>query len=236
MVAGRRGELVLVDYCTDSRWLSSNTARVQPTIYITVSPDVAPRMIADPALRCVEFADVLLDGLDLPAILAARAENPPQLGAILDMPVYALGSRPRGQVGHTARTPRVFTVGLSAEGVHVDGLLVLPASQPTPYAIMRHLVARLASALSSADIFGAVSIEELANEIEKDLPEAIDAESIRKALNRTRKHITTTIRRVKGTPIDDNDIIEAVSRTGSLPKQQGYRLNPLSVVLGAACA
>ena len=75
----------------------------------------------------------------------------------------------------------------------------------------------------------------MADDIGQDLPDAIDAESVRRALNRMRTQITTTIRRVKGTPIDDNDIIEAVSRTGSLPKQQGYRLNPRSVVLGAAC-
>jgi hypothetical protein len=151
------------------------------------------------------------------------------------MPVYALGARPSSPAAPSSDTPRRFRLGLSSAGVDIDDLLVIPTSHSTAYAIVRYLVARLASALSSANEVDPITVEKLADEIGKGLPDAIDAEFVRRALNRSRTQITTTIRRVKGTPIDDNDIIEAVSRTGSLPKQ-GYRLNPRSVVLGAVCA
>lgn len=235
-VGHRAGAIILAEYCTDGYWLSVTTVRLQPWLYITLSSDAAWRMAADPAIAHLELADILLDDLDLPAILAARSTAPPQVAAVLDMPVYALGARPSSPAATSSDAPRRFMLRLSPEGVAIDDLLVVPASHATAYAIMRHLVTRLASALGSVDGVGAVSVDELADELGKDLPHAIDAESIRRALNRTRKEITTTVRRLNGTPIDDNDIIEAVSRTGSLSKQQGYRLNPRTVVLVAAYA
>ncbi len=231
-VGNRPGALILVDYCTDSYWLSVSTARLQPWLYITVCPDAASRMAADPAISRVELAEILLEDLDLSAILAARVTVPPRLAGNLDMPVYALGARPSSPAYPPPRIPRCFKVSLSGEGVRVDELLVVPASQSPACAIMQVLVTRMAKALADGSDVASITIGKLADEIAKGSTEAIDAESVRRALNRMRSQITITIRRVVGAPIDDNDIIETVSRMGSRLGEQGYRLNPRSVVLG----
>jgi hypothetical protein len=153
----------------------------------------------------------------------------------VDVPVYALGAVPITPHATKPETTRQFVVRLSAAGFSVDGLLVVEASRTTACRILRALIERFAGNLVAVDV-QPMSADELADKVDQDADDACDAGSVRRAIDRIRDEIISTLRRETGRPISDDDIIETVSRSGALKRAKGYRLNPRTVSLGAAAS
>ena len=209
-------------------------AAAQPCLLVTVEPDTPGRLLADSAIRYVELVHILTGEACLARRLATLAPSLPAALTNIDLPIFPAAAVAVGSPASPAVQPRRFAVSCDAAGFSVDGLLIVAATRTTAMRILRALVQRFAADLAAGEDIGPMSVEELANIVQSDEEDARDVESVRRAIDRIRDEITATVRRETGRPIGDNDIIETVSRTGTLKGSRGYRLNPRTVVLAAA--
>jgi hypothetical protein len=234
-VQGINAAVCLVDYCSDARWLGRGFGLNQRCIYVTVGPDVAPRMLAEDAVAHVELVDVLNDGKDLSATIIERTTGLPGLLANIDPLVYSLGARPiTPELREPAEPRRVFHLCLSPEGLFIDGLLAVRAQRrASALAIMQVLMKAYAEAAASGRTVEPMHPDALADAVDPLVVGTIeDADSIARHIPRIRKSIIETVRRYTGKPIGQHDVIETVSRSGADEDAVGYRLNPRSVALG----
>jgi len=125
-VEGTNAAVCLVDYCSDARWLGRGFGVNQRCVYVTVGPEVAPRLLSDDAVAHVELADVLIDRTDLSATIIERATSLPTMVANIDPLVYSLGAKPIAPEPRERAEPRrLFRLCLSPKGLYVDGLLAV---------------------------------------------------------------------------------------------------------------
>jgi hypothetical protein len=220
----------LVDYCSEAHWLGRGFGINQRCVYVTVGPEVAPRILREDAVAHVELVDVLLGLKDLPATIIERVSRLPAALANVDPLVYALGARPIASEPENRPGRHIFHVWLSPAGFLVDGLLALRATRTTANLIMRVLTQRLTDAIRTGGSLQPMSADDLADAVEEITGDVQDADTIRRQISRMRKDITDTIHRT-GTPIGEHDIIETVSRSGAEAGGEGYRLNPATVAL-----
>jgi hypothetical protein len=66
-----------------------------------------------------------------------------------------------------------------------------------------------------------MSADDLADKVDQDAHDALDADSVRRTIDRMRDEISNTVRRETGKPIGDNAIIETVSRSSALKGAKG---------------
>ena len=223
----------LVEFCSDQRYLRRATAIAQPCVYVTIEPDTAARLLADAGIRHVELAEILTGKVCLSSRLKEAAASPPSTVTNVDVAILASGALPIGVPAAQSAHRRQFAVQAHPTGFWVDDRLIVDASRSSACRILQALVRQYAEALAAGADVRALSVEELADTVEEGEADARDAESIRRTLDRVRDQICTAIRRDTGRAIDANDVIEAVSRTGTLKGAKGYRLNPRTVVLAA---
>lgn len=225
--------ICLVEFCSDRQYLRRATAITQPCVYVTIEPDTPGRLLADAGIRHVELVDILTGSVCLSSRLKEAAASPPSTVTNVDVAILASGALPIGVPAVQTAHRRRFAVQLHSAGFWVDDRLIVDASRSSACRILHALVQQYAEALAVGADVRALPVEELADFLEEGETEARDAESIRRTLDRVRDQITTAIRRGTGEAIGVNDIIETVSRTGTLKGARGYRLNPRTVVLAA---
>lgn len=233
-VQGINAAVCLVDYCSDGRWLGRGFGANQRCVYVTVGPDVVPRMLREEAVVHVELVDVLLGVEDLPSIITQRATSLPAVLANVDPLVYSLGASPIAPArGEGAEARRVFHLRLSAKGLLIDGLLAVRVQRrASAMAIMRQLMKGYAEAVASGRTVEPMTAKALADAIDPDAETFDEIDSIARLIRRIRNSIIETVRQHAGEPIGEHDVIETVSRSGVDEDAEGYRLNPRSVALG----
>lgn len=231
---GLNAFVCLVEFCTDRQYLLRGVATTQPCLYVTIEPDTPARLLPDSAIRYVELVHILTGEVCLASRLATAVPSPPSALTNMDVPIFPAAAVAVGSPAAPAVHPRRFAVSCDAAGFSVDGLLVVAATRTTASRILRALVQRFAADLATGEDIGPTSVEDLADIVQSDEDDARDAESVRRAIDRIRGDITESVRRESGNPIGSNDVIETVSRTGTLKGARGYRLNPRTVVLSAA--
>ena len=231
-VHGTNAAVCLVDYCSEGGWLGRGFGVNQRCVYVTVGPDVGPRMLQEGAVAHIELVDVLLNLKDLPATIIERATRMPAVLANVDPLVYSLGARPAAPEPRERAEPRrVFHLRFSPEGLLVDGLLAIRAGRTVAIAIMGVFVQRFIDAAVSRGSVEPTTAKDLANALDPHAERFEDADSIARHIPRMRKSIVDTVRRSGGV-IGEHDVIETVSRSGAEQDADGYRLNPRTVALG----
>jgi hypothetical protein len=236
-VRGINAFVCLIDYCGDDPWRRHSTAIGQPCVYVTIDADRAAGILDDEAIARVGLADLILGTKDLRAALMDRAMTRPVQASNIDVSINALGTRLiPGARREESKPRRVFHLCLSPEGLLVDGLLAIRAKRFRAFGIMRVLLQRFADAATAGQLLGPISAENLADAVQKVTGGTHDEATIRRTLARMRNDIAATVRRRTGEPIGDHDIIETVSRSGADHHSEGYRLNPMTVALGAFTA
>jgi hypothetical protein len=233
-VQGINAFVCLIDYCSDDPWHRHSTAIGQPCVYVTIDPDRAAGIVDDEAVTRVALADLVLDTKDLRAALTDRATARPAWASNIDVSIYALGTRPIPAARpEEAKTRRVFHLWLSPAGLFVDGLLAIRADRFRAIGIMRVLLRRFADAAAQGHAARPISAEDLATDVRGVIGGGVQDEgTIRRTLARMRNDIAATVRRLKGEPIGNHDIIETTSLSGADHDSEGYRLNPMTVALG----
>lgn len=234
--AGLNAFVCLVEFCTDRQYLRRATAIAQPCVYVTIEPNTPARLLADAGIRHVELVDILTGSVCLCSRLKEAATSPPSTVTNVDVAILASGALPIGVPAVQTAHRRQFAVQLHSAGFSVDDRLIVDATRSSACRILRALVRQYTEALAAGADVRALSVEDLADIVEEYETEARDAESIRRTLDRVRDQITAAIRRNTGEAIGVNDIIETVSRTGTLKGAKGYRLNPRTVVLAATAS
>lgn len=234
-VQGTNAAVCLVDYCSDASWLGRGFGVNQRCVYVTVGPEVAPRLLSEDAVAHIELVDVLIDGKDLSATIIERATSLPTVLANIDPLVYSLGARPVAPELRAGAEPRrLFRLCVSPKGLFIDGLLAVRVERrATALAIMQVLMKAYAEAAASGGTVEPITADTLADAVEPLVFGTIeDADSIARHIPRIRKSIIETIRQHTGKPIGQHDVIETVSRSGADEDGVGYRLNPRKVTLG----
>lgn len=230
--------ICLPEYCRDSLLLRRTAAMTQTSIYVTVEPDAARRMLQDTGIGHVAFIQILTREVDLCSILRDRIRNGAAACSNIDVPVYGFGVTAIGPPVQPVPPPRRFTVKLNAEGFWIDDVLMVKAERETAFLILRALIQRFAEDVSAGDQVEAMSIYDIADAVEAagdpETDEKRDAETIRRTIDRLRDEISRFIRRTTGKPIGEYDVIENVSRSGAGKGVKGYRLNPQIVTLAAS--
>ncbi len=226
--------VIVVDYCQDARFLDRAWAAHQPCLFVAVTPSAFGRILPEAWLLRVTLAELLAGTVSLPDLLAQAATGI-RPGTLLNpmVPVYApfvppiLDTQP--PVPH-----RRFRVSLTADGVRVEDVLVVPARAAALVDVMAVLVQRFARALEAGSGPDLMTVHALADEIARRRNREIeDVDSVRRNLNRLQTTIADQIRKELGLPIDHDDVVEAVPFSG-VGKAYGYRLNPRTVLLMAA--
>jgi hypothetical protein len=233
-IDGLNAFVCVVEFCSNRRYLLRGVAAAQPCLYVTVEPDTPARLLPDSAIRYVELVHILTGEACLASRLATLAPSLPAALTNMDLPIFPAAAVAVGYPASPAVQPRRFAVSCDAAGFSVDGLLIVAATRTTAMRILRALVQRFAADLAAGEDIGPTSVEDLADIVQSDEDDARDAESVRRTIDRIRGDITKSVRRESGNPIGSNDVIETVSRTGTLKGARGYRLNPRTVVLAAA--
>jgi hypothetical protein len=227
----------LPEFCSDSLLLRRSAALSQTGIYVTVEPDATRRMLRDIGIAHVRFPQILTGEVDLYSMLRDRVRNGPPVCSNVDVPVYGFGVTAIGPRVEPTPLPRRFTVKLSSEGFRVDDLLVVKAERKTAILILRALIHRFVSDISAARQVAALSVDDIADAVERagdpETDEKRDADTIRRTIDRLRDEFADTIRKTTGKPIGEYDIIENVSRSGAGESAKGYRLNAQTVALVA---
>ena len=232
-VEGMNAAVCLVDYCTSEFWLGRGFGVNQRCVYVTVGPDLAPRMLREDAVAHVELMDIVLDRRDLRALLIERTAHVPALVSNPDIPVYSLGPKPIAPIRQDQPRPlRIFRVWLSPDGLLVNGLLTVRTTRVTAIGILRVLIRGHVEAVSTSGMAQPISADDLADAVQGITGGVQDADTMRRRISGMRKGITDAVRRHTGEPIGEHDIIETVSRSGADDDAEGYRLNPKSVALG----
>ena len=231
--AGLNAFVCLVEFCSDRQYLRRATAIAQPCVYVTIEPDTPGRLLADAGIRHVELADILTGKVCLTDQLTDAATSASSTMANVDVAILATGALMVGTPAAQSSRRRRFAVQAHPTGFWVDDRLIVDPSRSSACRILQALVQQYAEALAAGADVRALSVEDLADTVEEGEADARDAESIRRTLDRVRDQITTAIRRDTGKAIGANDVIETVSRTGTLKGAKGYRLNPHTVVLAA---
>lgn len=233
-VNGLNAVLCLVDYCSDERWFARGFGVNQCCVYVTVDQYVGRRMMDEEAVLHVPLVDLILAEVDLRDFLLQRASALPPALVNADVSVYSLGARPiRPSADSAAIERRIFRLAMSPAGLIVDGLVAIRRQKrESAMSILAVLIEEFTKAMISQQPVQALAAKGIADRIQHDRDEAIDVESVTRAINRLRGDIATAVRRELGKPIGDHDIIETVARADAVDVGQGYRLNPKSVVLG----
>lgn len=223
----------LVEFCTNRQYLLRGMAATQPCLFVTIEPDTPARLLKDSPIHHVGLAEILTGEVCLASRLATVVPLPPSTLTNMDLPIFPAAAVPVGSPESPAVQPRQFVVRCGPSGFLVDGLLIVAATRTTASRILRALAQQFAANLPAGDDVEPTSVEDLADIIQGDEDDARDVESVRRAIDRIRDDITASVRRETGRPVGDNDIIETVSRTGTVKGAKGYRLNPRTVVLAA---
>lgn len=231
---GLNAFVCVVEFCTDRQYLRRGTAIAQPCVYVTVEPDTPARLLKDSAIHHVEFVDILTGEVSLSSRLTEVVTSPSSALVNVDVPILAIGAVSVGTPASPDPPQRQFAIRWDADGFSVDGLLVVTASRTPAWRTLQSLVRRFAQDVATGVDVQAMLADQLADELDRNAADASSADNVRRTIDRIRADITATVRRETGRPIGDNDIIETVSRTGTLKGSRGYRLNPRTVVLAAA--
>ena len=231
---GLNAVLCLVDYCSDERWFARGFGVNQRCVYVTVDHYVGQRMMDEEAVLHVPLVDLILAEVDLRDFVLGRASALPPTLVNSDVSVYSLGARPiRPSAVSATIERRLFCLALSPAGLIVDGIIAIRRPRrEVALTILAVLIAEFTTAFLSQQPVQGLSAKGIADRIQFDRDEAIDVDSVTRAINRLRGDIATVVRRDLGKPIGDHDIIETVTRADAADAGHGYRLNPKSVVLG----
>jgi hypothetical protein len=230
--------ICLPEFCSDSLLLHRSVAISQISVYVTVEPDAQLRMVLDIGIAHVAFSRILTGEIDLCSMLRDRMRNGPPECSNVDVPAYGFGVTVIGPRVEPVPLPRGFRVRLNSEGLWVDDLLAVKAERRTAILILQALIHRFAQDIRAGNQVAAMSVDQIADAVERagdlESDEKRDTESIRRTIDRLRDEIAEAILKTTGKPIDEHDIIENVSRSGTGKGAKGYRLNSRTVTLAAA--
>ena len=150
------------------------------------------------------------------------------------VPIYAGGARPI--VARPPETPplRQFVLRITHDQAHLEGVLIASRKAPAQLLVLQILAKHFMRSLISMTSMtpGLLSADHIADRLQRlTKKEREDRESVRKSINRLHDTIADRIKRTLGLPIGREDIIETVPWQGQ-QDPYGYRVNPLSVVIG----
>ncbi len=226
----------LVEMCRDSRYLSREHARLNPTLFVAVdSRNLKERFLPDPWLVRVSLADLVTGTADLPFLLDdVLAKGVPSVLVNASLPVYNKVVPTLVHTPEAGPQRRLFMVECGPDRLLIEDALVVTAKADVQLQVFGVLWRRFLedlSAVRAPDDFRHISLKDLTNIIDEgDRDDAIDELNVRRAINRLQNDMTETVRRELGLPIKRDDIIQNIRSDGQRRKGNGYRINPRMVL------
>lgn len=228
--------LCVVEICTDPKYLASDWARNQPTLYVAIDKSaIDQRFLSEDWLARTSLADILCSVADLHVRMdgVARQGTP---GAVrnVSVPVYRTGPPPiTVEPVEPVHHDRVFVVQVSANMVMLQGEQIVAPQARIRFDIFMMLWARfledLAAGTSPRD-FRVLDIDGMLKAMERKAGKRVSDEmTVRRAVNRLQADIETTVKKKLGLPISGDDVVQTVRWKGQGTGDHGYRINPYTV-------
>lgn len=225
----------LVEVCRDHRYLSLEHARLHPTLFIAVdSRNLKERFLPDPWLAKVSLVDLVTGSANLPSLLEDMlAQGEPSVLINASLPVYDKVVPMLKPVPVAGMRRRAFMVEFGSDLLQIEGTLVATkaTTQMQVFGILWKRFLEDMTTSVSPDDFRPISVDDLTDIIDPgNREEAVDVQTIRKAINRLQQELMETVRRELGLPIERDDIIQNVRNVGPRRKSSGFRINPRMVL------
>lgn len=223
----------IADYCDQQRMMSAQWAQPNPTCYVFVNPRAVSRFSEIAWISKVSLADMVGQSVDLAAVVQALAasQEPRELPEMAT-PVYSKGAhRPEPIVAPYEVAVRLFVLEMGKKTASINGVEVVAAQARAARAVLRHLARAFANDMLTGvplDNYRCLTPDEIADAIQvaEDLDDALDADQVRRTINRLQNNIEDRLRDA-GTATESNSVIQVSPNTA----KEGYRLNPFKVAL-----
>ena len=223
----------IADFCDHPKLMSAQWAQTNPTCYVFVSPRAVARFAEIAWITKVSLADMVGQRIDLAASVQALATNQePRELPEMATPVYSKGAhRPEPIVAPYQVSVRLFVLEIGTRTASINGVEVVAAQARAARAVL-HQIARTFTDDMLAGVplndYRCLTPGEIANVIQnaEDLDDALDADQVRRTINRLQKNIEDRLRDA-GTATESDSVIQVSPNTA----KEGYRLNPQKVAL-----
>jgi hypothetical protein len=219
--------ICVLDFCTDPRFLEIEWMGNQPCVYVVVDSRARARLGSLGTASHVDLVALLCGGATLDRGVAHRApaaarrpSTDPRLRS--DRPT---GSSPASDQSRGRSSSRRFSVGLVAEGVTVDGILIECDPNGVPYLSFMELMQQSITDVAAGLDISPLTAEAIAERIRARLPASTAyASTVQKGLKRLDRRIVERLRQ-EARLINEGDIIENVARARKYRGRPGFRLN-----------
>jgi hypothetical protein len=223
----------IADYCDHQQMMSAQWAQTNPTCQVFVNPRAVARFADIAWISKVSLADMVGQRFDLAAAVQALAANqePRELPGMAT-PVYSKGAhRPEPIVAPYEVAVHLFVLEMGRKTASINGVEVVAAQASAARTILHHLARAFANDMLTGvplDNYRCLTPDEIADAIQKakNSAEALDADQVRRTINRLQKNIEERLRDA-GTATESDSVIQVSPSTA----KEGYRLNPHKVAL-----
>lgn len=223
----------IADYCDHQQMMSAQWAQPNPTCYVFVNPRAVSRFADIAWISKVSLADMVGQRVDLAAVVQALAadQKPRELPAMAT-PIYSKGAHcPEPIIAPYEVAVRLFVLALGKKTASINGVEVVAAQARAARAVLSHLVRAFTDDMlagTPVDDYRCLTPSEIAEAIQvaEDLDDALDADQVRRTINRLQNNIEDRLRDA-GTATESDSVIQVSPNT----TKEGYRLNPFKVAL-----
>jgi hypothetical protein len=225
--------ICILDFCTDPKFLAAEWVGSQPCVYVTVDARARVRLGSPPDARHVELADLVCGGAtpDGGADQGSRSTvhgasaNP---GVRSDRPAASL---PGPDERLSQSSSHRFSVGLVAEGVVVDGIIIECDTSGLPYLSFVELMQQATTDVAAGYHISPLTANAIAERIKGKLPAGTAyADTVQKGLKRLDRRIVQRLKQ-EARFINEGDIIQNVARARKYRGQLGFQLNSERVAI-----
>lgn len=223
----------IADYCDHQQMMSAQWAQPNPTCYIFVNPRAVARFAEIAWISKVSLADMVGRCVDLATVVQelAVSREPRELPAMAT-PVYSKGAhRPESIVAPYEVTVRLFLLELGTKTASINGVEVVAAQASAARAVLHQLARAFTDDMlagTPVSDYRCLTPSEIADTIQEaeGLNDALDADQVRRTINRLQKNIEERLRDA-GTATEIDSVIQVSPNAA----KEGYRLNPFKVAL-----
>ncbi|WP_342068454.1 hypothetical protein [Wolbachia endosymbiont (group B) of Melanargia galathea] len=229
---GKFVNLIILDFCTNSTFLTIDRLRVNPTVLVILRKNT-PSTLLD--LPIVEMVDILCQRKTLIEVFQRAVERGiPELIPNTSIQILHTAYIPLKQI-EPAKERKLLELQMVEGTICVNNIKIMNEKASTCINVFRVLFKQFLHDCEKEllpEKYTLLSIHQLEKLLNLD-KETDPEHYIRKPINTIQRTIKTTLAKKLGLNIERNDVIETVGWPGSSRKDYGYRINPFTLVIKA---
>lgn len=225
--------ICIVDFCSDPNFRTPGWVERQPCIHIVVDWQAQALLCAALRTHHVELVDLVCGAVVMDELLRQASVVGPRPACAEQNVAWprAAPPLPRPGAGITDSSCRKLVIGLTREGVVVEGMLVKCNASAVPYLAFAELMQQAASDVAAGREIFPLTAKQIAERIKRGLPAAnVDPGTVQTGLRRLEQSILDHLS-AAGLRVSRDQVIENVARAGKYSDRHGFRLNSDKVAL-----